>query len=134
MTARKAIRILIDSGRCIYSYLGGSYIQLPPKEGVGVGLYERLSTVIVQRLHAAPAVAGLSGGSGKTIVTLGLLLFFAVRASTVRAFKKGPDYIDPAWLAWASGHPARNLDTFLMGAEAVRVPRFVATVSPTESI
>ncbi len=27
-----AIRILIDSGRCVYSYLGGSYIQLPPKE------------------------------------------------------------------------------------------------------
>ena len=31
---KKAIRILMDSGRCIYSYLGGSYIQLPPKEGV----------------------------------------------------------------------------------------------------
>ena len=30
---KKAIRILIDSGRCIYSYLGGSYIQLPAKEG-----------------------------------------------------------------------------------------------------
>jgi hypothetical protein len=29
---KKAIRSLIDSGRCIYSYLGGSYIQLPPKE------------------------------------------------------------------------------------------------------
>ena len=27
---KHAIRILIDSGRCIYSYLGGSYIQLPP--------------------------------------------------------------------------------------------------------
>jgi hypothetical protein len=30
---KKAIRILIDSRRCIYSYLGGSYIQLPPREG-----------------------------------------------------------------------------------------------------
>jgi hypothetical protein len=30
---KHAIRMLIDSGRCIYSYLGGSYIQLPPKEG-----------------------------------------------------------------------------------------------------
>jgi hypothetical protein len=28
-----AIRSLIDSARCVYSYLGGSYIQLPPKEG-----------------------------------------------------------------------------------------------------
>ncbi len=29
---RLAIRLLIESGRCVYSYLGGSYIQLPPKE------------------------------------------------------------------------------------------------------
>jgi len=28
-----AIRSLIESGRCVYSYLGGSYIQLPPKQG-----------------------------------------------------------------------------------------------------
>lgn len=32
---KKAIRSLIDSGHCIYSYLGGSYIQLPPKEETG---------------------------------------------------------------------------------------------------
>ncbi len=31
---KKAIRILIDSGRCIYSYLGGSFITLPPKQAV----------------------------------------------------------------------------------------------------
>jgi hypothetical protein len=29
---KQAIRVLIDSGRCIYSYLGGSYVQLPPKD------------------------------------------------------------------------------------------------------
>jgi len=28
-----AIRQLIDSGRCIYSYVGGSYIRLPEGEG-----------------------------------------------------------------------------------------------------
>jgi hypothetical protein len=33
---KHAIRLLIDSGRCVYSYLGGSYIQLPPKEGAAV--------------------------------------------------------------------------------------------------
>ena len=27
-----AIRQLIESGRCVYSYMGGSYIVLPPKE------------------------------------------------------------------------------------------------------
>ena len=31
---KKAIRILIDSARCTYSYVGGSYIVLPPKEDV----------------------------------------------------------------------------------------------------
>jgi hypothetical protein len=31
---KKAIRILIDSGKCTYSYVGGSYIVLPPKEDV----------------------------------------------------------------------------------------------------
>ena len=30
---KKAIRQLMDSGRCVYGYFGGSYIQLPPKEG-----------------------------------------------------------------------------------------------------
>lgn len=28
-----AIRILMDSGRCVYSYFGGSYITIPHKEG-----------------------------------------------------------------------------------------------------
>jgi hypothetical protein len=32
-----AIRSLIESQRCVYSYLGGSYIQLPPKEGTLTG-------------------------------------------------------------------------------------------------
>jgi hypothetical protein len=30
---KAAIRMLIDSGRCVYSYFGGSYITLPHKEG-----------------------------------------------------------------------------------------------------
>jgi hypothetical protein len=30
---KHAIRLLMDSGRCVYAYLGGSYIQIPPKEG-----------------------------------------------------------------------------------------------------
>ncbi|MGD0479381.1 MAG: cobyrinate a,c-diamide synthase [Terracidiphilus sp.] len=74
-------------------------------------------------------VAGLSGGSGKTIVTLGLLLLLRRAGLDVRAFKKGPDYIDPAWLAWASAQPARNLDAFLMGAETVRAS-FVRHATP----
>ncbi len=65
-------------------------------------------------------VAGLSGESGKTLVTLALLLEAKRRGIPVRAFKKGPDYIDAAWLGWAAGSPARNLDTHLMGFDAAR--------------
>ena len=31
---KKAIRQLMDSGKCVYSYFGGSFITLPPEEGV----------------------------------------------------------------------------------------------------
>ncbi|SPE28148.1 Cobyrinic acid A,C-diamide synthase [Acidobacteriia bacterium SbA2] len=64
-------------------------------------------------------IAGLSGGSGKTIVSMGLLLAAQRRGLSVRAFKKGPDYIDAAWLAWASRGAVHNLDTYLMGHKAV---------------
>jgi hypothetical protein len=30
---KKAIRELIESGRCVYTYFGGSFIELPHKEG-----------------------------------------------------------------------------------------------------
>lgn len=62
-------------------------------------------------------VAGLGGDSGKTLVSLGLLLLAREQGLPVCAFKKGPDYIDTAWLRWASGRLARNLDTCLMGFE-----------------
>lgn len=62
-------------------------------------------------------VAGLSGDSGKTLVSSALLLLAHQAGISATAFKKGPDYIDAAWLSWASQHPARNLDTFLMGPE-----------------
>ncbi len=65
-------------------------------------------------------VAGLSGESGKTLVSLTLLLEAHRRALSTAAFKKGPDYIDAAWLTWASGSPARNLDTYLMGSGSAR--------------
>ena len=30
---KQALRLLIDSERCVYSYFGGSYVELPHKEG-----------------------------------------------------------------------------------------------------
>jgi len=64
-------------------------------------------------------IAGLRGGDGKTLVTVGLQAALHQRGLRVSGFKKGPDYIDAAWSAAALGRPCRNLDLFLMGAEAV---------------
>jgi len=64
-------------------------------------------------------VAGLSGDSGKTLVSLGLARALTERGLKVRPFKKGPDYIDTAWLGVAARATCRNLDTFLMSDEAM---------------
>jgi len=37
----------------------------------------------------------------------------------VAPFKKGPDYIDAAWLTTAAGRPCRNLDLFFMSGKTV---------------
>jgi cobyrinic acid a,c-diamide synthase len=65
------------------------------------------------------AIAGLSGDGGKTLVSLGLARAFAARGTRVRTAKKGPDYIDAAWLGAASGAECTNLDTFLMDDAAL---------------
>ena len=61
-------------------------------------------------------LAGLSGGSGKTIVSLGLTRAWVNQGLCVAPFKKGPDYIDAAWLGLAAKRLACNLDPFLMDA------------------
>ena len=48
--------------------------------------------------------------SGKTTVTTGLCAALSDKNKTVQPFKKGPDYIDPMWLATASQRPCYNLD------------------------
>ncbi|MEO9338040.1 cobyrinate a,c-diamide synthase [Mesorhizobium sp. SB112] len=53
-------------------------------------------------------------GSGKTSVTIGLLRAFARRGIKVRGAKSGPDYIDPAFHAAATGRPGVNLDSWAM--------------------
>ncbi|MBI5518473.1 MAG: cobyrinate a,c-diamide synthase [Desulfovibrio sp.] len=59
-------------------------------------------------------LAGLSGGSGKTFVSIGLCRAFSRRGRAVRPFKKGPDYIDASWLSHAARSTACNLDPFLL--------------------
>lgn len=59
-------------------------------------------------------VSAAHKSSGKTTVAIGLAAAFAARGFAVQPFKKGPDYIDPMWLARASGRPCFNLDPYLM--------------------
>ena len=65
-------------------------------------------------------VAGASGDAGKTTVCIGLLRALRSRGLAVQAFKKGPDYIDAAWLSRASDGTARNLDVYLCGERGVQ--------------
>lgn len=64
-------------------------------------------------------IGAFRGGAGKTLLSLGLLSAWRSSGARLAVFKKGPDYIDAAWLARASGTPCYNLDTYLMGEEAV---------------
>jgi len=64
-------------------------------------------------------IAGLAGDSGKTLAAIGLARAFVLRGLHVASFKKGPDYIDAAWLGAAVNRPGRNLDSFLMDDEAI---------------
>lgn len=62
----------------------------------------------------AIAVAATSSGSGKTLVTLGLLRALKNRGLRVASAKVGPDYIDPAFHEAATGLPCYNLDPWAM--------------------
>src|SRR5215468_9420820 len=59
-------------------------------------------------------VAASRSGSGKTTVTLGLLAALRRHGITVRAAKVGPDYIDPAFHAAATGAASITLDSWAM--------------------
>lgn len=64
-------------------------------------------------------IAAASSGSGKTTVTLALLGLLARRGHRVASCKVGPDYIDPAFHALATGRACYNLDSWAMRPETI---------------
>lgn len=69
---------------------------------------------------SAFCLAAAHSGSGKTTLAAGLLRACVLRGLAVQGFKCGPDYVDPTFHAQASGRPAYNVDTWMMGRPGVR--------------
>ena len=65
-------------------------------------------------------IAAPRSGSGKTTLTLGLLRAFRQRGLRIRGTKCGPDYIDPAFHAAATGRTGLNLDSWAMPPALLR--------------
>ncbi|KQT83084.1 cobyrinate a,c-diamide synthase [Aurantimonas sp. Leaf443] len=65
-------------------------------------------------MSAGLMIAAPASGSGKTLVTLALLRALRRRGHAVSGAKAGPDFIDPAFHAAASGRPSVNLDPYAM--------------------
>lgn len=80
--------------------------RLLPADSVGV--FPRI-------MLAAP-----KSGSGKTLLTCGLLEVLRRCGLNPIACKCGPDYIDPMFHRYVLGIPGRNLDSFFLPTEGVR--------------
>jgi cobyrinic acid a,c-diamide synthase len=65
-------------------------------------------------------VAGTASGVGKTTVTLAIIAAMRRRGRIVQPFKGGPDFLDTGHHTRISGRAARNLDTWMLPAEANR--------------
>ncbi|MDD5167259.1 MAG: cobyrinate a,c-diamide synthase [Syntrophales bacterium] len=72
-------------------------------------------------------IAGTGSGVGKTSVSLALTAALRRRGLRVQTFKVGPDFLDPTYLAIASGRPCYNLDGWMTSPDYVR--RLFARVS-----
>lgn len=65
-------------------------------------------------------LAACASGSGKTMITCGILRALKRRGFEVSSFKCGPDYIDPMFHSRMLHTSSRNLDTFFTGREMTR--------------
>jgi len=79
-------------------------------------------------------ISALRGGSGKTILSIGITGAWKSFGKQITPFKKGPDYIDAGWLALAAGRPCYNLDTFLTQKEHILQSFFLHSIKGDISV
>ena len=65
-------------------------------------------------------IAAEKSGGGKTLFTCALLSLLKEKIREVRAFKCGPDYIDPMFHRTVLEIPSRNLDSFFADGDTLR--------------
>ena len=68
----------------------------------------------------AVLVSAPASGHGKTTVVAALARLLSRQGQRVRVFKYGPDFLDPAWHALASGATVHNLDLGMTGEADIR--------------
>ncbi len=119
MTIGKCLRMTI--GKCLRMTIG-KCLRMTIWERVvlrndGGGLCEGYVDVMVKnsgKKRNRIMIAGIKSGSGKTMITCALLRILKDKELAVKAFKCGPDYIDPIFHETVLGVASKNLDTFFI--------------------
>ncbi len=75
-----------------------------------------MTTIVQPRL----CITALRGSGGKTLTTLATIAALTGRGQTIRPFKKGPDYIDAAWMSEAAKSACYHLDLYFMSKEQIK--------------
>lgn len=70
-------------------------------------------------MTAGLVISAPASGVGKTTLTLALARAYRNRGLSVQCLKSGPDYIDPAFHAVATGRASVNIDSWAMASDAI---------------
>ena len=73
--------------------------------------------MILPKKKQAFMVSAMKSGSGKTLITLGLINILKNMGKTISIYKTGPDYIDTMYHEKIAGSPSINLDPFFLEPE-----------------